>query len=397
MADICKELRKQLHELDVLRKTCGSLLLREGIESDTAKKAVREFDTLAEELRSEVAFYKQPYSKRLDGIERKINNDENLTKWECRVLYNVDWYPGIINFENEGENRQEDMEKKRSDEEKKQDLALVFDTTPNHISLTEEEALSGNIRYHYGVLTFRWESIDTELTMPEEVGRGLDLRSITSIKTNLTMPKKVGGDLDLCNLKSIDADLTMPEEVGGNLDFLYLTSIDTDLTMPRKIGGYLNLGNLKSINTKLTMPKKVGGDLYLNGLTSIKTNLTMPEEVGGNLHLGALTSINTKLTMPKKVRANLDLGGLISIDTDLTMPEVVTGDLSLKKLASAKELILPEEIRRSLYLNGLTTTQGVVKWPSKVGLVVYINEALPQEEREELEKRYPGKIRRVTI
>ena len=54
MADICKELRKQLQELDGLRESCVSVLVREGVESDTAKKAVIEFDTLAEELRDDV-------------------------------------------------------------------------------------------------------------------------------------------------------------------------------------------------------------------------------------------------------------------------------------------------------------------------------------------------------
>ncbi len=305
--NICEELREQLNKLDILRKSCGSLLLREGIESDAAKKTIGKFDTLAEELHDAVVLYRQPFNERLNGIEWKIKNKKDLTKWECRVLYEIDWYSEF--YEHEEDLRREDIEVRRSDKEKKQDLALAFDTTPNRISVTEEEAISGDIRYHYGLL---------------------DLSKLTSIDTELTMPKEVGGDLFLGDLKSIDTKCIMPEKVGGGL--------------------YLD--NLRSIDTKCTMPKEVGGILSLRGLTSIKTKFTLPEVVGGPLNF-----------------LNLE-----SIDTDLTMPEVVGGDL---------------------YLNNLTSTQGITNWPVKIIGTVHVNQALPDNEKAALEKRYPGKIRQV--
>ncbi len=305
MADICTELRKQLHELDVLRKSCGSVLLREGMESDAAKKTIGKFDTLAEELRDVVVLYKQPFDERLDNIERKMEDKKNLTKWECWVLYGIDKYLKDNNIF-ERERRKNIVKRWRSDEEKKQDLAYALDIIPDHISVIKEEALLGTIRYHYD---------------------DLNLGKLTSINTKFTMPEVVGGDLNLGDLTSIDTDLTMPEVVGRNLNLGGLTSIKTNLTMPKEVGGHLNLGGLTSIDTELTMPKKIGGYLKLLSLTSIDTELTLPEEVGG-----------------------LDLGNL-------------------------------------------TTTHGIINWPIKIRNLIFANPALPDNEREELEKWYPGKVR----
>ncbi len=248
MADICTELRKQLHELDVLRKSCGSLHLKEGMESDAAKETIGKFDTLAEELRDAAVFYKQPYNECLKGIEWKIKNKKNLTKWECRVLYRVDSkHPGGINAIDM--ERQLFLEKRRSDKEKKQDLALVFDTTSNRISLTEEEALSGNIRYHYG---------------------DLDLEGIT----------------DAQELK----DLTLPEEVSGNMDLYHLISAE-GFTLPRKIGGTLDLSNLTSAE-KLTLPEEINLFLYIQNLTTVQGIIKWPSNVGG--------AVYTNIALPPK-------------------------------------------------------------------------------------------------
>ncbi len=264
MADICKELRKQLHELDVLRESCVSVLVREGIESDTAKETIKKFDALAEELRDNAVFYKQPFSTHLDRIEWKINNDENLTKWEYWVLYGIDQHLKANNYK-EKRRRRDMVTKWRSDEEKKRDLAFLFDTTPDRISLTAKEACSGTIRYHYddlnlGIVT----AIYYESTMPEEVGGDLYFGNLRLIRYKTTMPKKIGGELDLCGLTSINNELTMPEEVGGGLWLNGLTSIKTDLTMPKEVGGDLHLNNLTSTQGITNWPVKIIGTVKIN-------------------------------------------------------------------------------------------------------------------------------------
>ena len=275
MANICEELWEQLHKLDTLRESCVSTLIREGIESDTMKETIRKFDTLAEELRDAAVFYRKPYSECLDGIERKIENKENLTKWECRVLYRVDSeHPGSFNtLEAE---RQFFLEKRRSDEEKKQDLALAFGTTSDRISLTEEEALSGNIRYHYGDLYDDEIASTNGLILPEEIRGSLHFISLTSAN-NFIFPKKISVHLLLPNLTSTK-EVTLPEEVGGTLDLAKLTSSEK-LTLPKKVGGNLDLGSLASANN-LALPEEIGGNLNLCGLTTIRGITNWPSNAG---------------------------------------------------------------------------------------------------------------------
>ncbi len=331
MVDICKELREQLNKLDILRESCVSVLVREGAESETTKKTIREFDTLAEELHDVVVLYRQPFDERLDDIERKMEDKKNLTKWEYWVLYGIDQHLKGNN-EEERKRRKDMVEKWRSDEEKKRDLAFVLGTTLDRISLTKKEAFSGDIRYHYGNLVFH----------------NLNFNNLTSAK-RITLPENIGGGLDLRNFTSIKKELIMPEEVGDDL----------------------NLSNLAFIKKKLTMPKKVGGNLILGRLTFIKKELIMPEEVGDDLNLSNLAFIKKKLTMPKKVGGNLILGRLTSIKNKLTMPEEVGGDLNL---------------------SNLTSTQGITKWPGNIGGTVRVNFRLSDSEKAALEKRYPSQV-----
>ena len=118
MTDICEELRKELKVLDGLRESCVSVLVREGMESDTTKETIGEFDTLTEELHDVVALYRQPFDERLDDILRKMAQKENLTKWEYWVLYGIDRY--LKRNNRKEEERREDLVKRwRSDAEKK--------------------------------------------------------------------------------------------------------------------------------------------------------------------------------------------------------------------------------------------------------------------------------------
>ena len=86
----------------------------------------------------------------------------------------------------------------------------------------------------------------------------------------------------------------------------------------------------------------------------------------------------------------LDLNRLTSAE-GLTLPEEID-TLELDGLTSAEGLTLPEEIDTHLGLIKLTTIRGITRWPSKIGWDVTINPLLPQEEKEELEKRYPGQV-----
>ena len=207
------------------------------------------------------------YNKKVKDMEMltyiytKHQNKGELTKVDLRFLYEID--DEITGF---GYGRDPRIEELLEGRNVRKDLALVFDCKEENISLTEEEALSGNIIYHYG---------------------GLSLRDLTSAE-GLKLPNKIGGNLDLSGLTSAEG-LKLPNGIGEYLDLRGLISAE-GLKLPDKVGGYLELSGLTSAEG-LKLPDKIGGYLDLNGLTSAK-DLELPTEMGGRIYLTSLKSID---------------------------------------------------------------------------------------------------------
>ena len=271
--------------------------------------------------------------KKLAEIYLKHCQGKELTKEDLRFIYEID--EKIEGFGYKKDPRIEEIIKKRNI---RKDLAKVFDCREDQISLTKEEALKGDIKFHYGDLDLSSLTSAEGLELPEEIGGSLDLSGLTSAK-GLKLPKKIGGYLNLYSLTSAEG-LEFPEEIGGSLYLNSLTSAK-GLKLPKKIGGYLNLNSLTSAEG-LELPEEIGGSLYLRSLTSAE-GLKLPEKIGGDLFLDGLTSAK-----------------------GLKLPEKIGGSLYLRGLTSAEGLELPEEIGRNVYLDSLTSA-----------------------ERNELRKKYP--------
>ncbi|MEM0476228.1 MAG: hypothetical protein QW367_01130, partial [Candidatus Aenigmatarchaeota archaeon] len=360
------------------------------------------------------------HMKKLAKIYVKYINGLPLTREELRFIYEID--EPIQGF---GQRKDPRIKKILSERNKREDLAMIFDCLPDQISLTEEEALGGNIVYHYGDLylgslksaeglelpeevggdlyfgslesaeglklpkkiggnLYLWSLKSAEeLKLPEEVGGDLYLGSLKSAK-GLELPKKIGGSLDLRSLKSAEG-LKLPEEVGGSLDLRSLESAE-GLELPKKIGGSLDLRSLESAEG-LELPEEVGGDLYLGSLKSAE-GLKLPEEVGGSLDLRSLESAEG-LELPKKIGGSLDLRSLESAE-GLELPEEVGGDLYLGSLKSAEGLKLPEKIGGSLYLWSLKSAEGL-KLPEKIGGDLYLR-SLKSAEGLKLPKKVGGNL-----
>jgi len=271
--------------------------------------------------------------KKLARIHFKYLQEQPLTLEELRFLYEID---GPIKGTGYGKDpRIEEILARRNI---KEDLSYVLGILPEKISLTQEEALKGDIIFHYG---------------------DLDLGSLASAK-----------------------GLELPESIGGYLNLERLTSAK-GLELPESIGGYLNLERLTSAKG-LKLPESIRGDLSLEGLTSAE-GLELPESIGGSLYLGGLTSPKG-LELPKSIRGNLDLESLTSAE-GLELPESVGGYLNLERLTSAEGLKLPKSIGGNLSLEGLTSAEGL-ELPESVGGSVYF-EKLPSTEIEKLKKQYP--------
>ena len=247
----------------------------------------------------------EKYKKKSEDMKRmtELEEKEELTKDDLRFLYQID--AKIEGFGHGDDPRIEELLEGR---DKRADLSLVIGCSPEEVSLTQEEALSGGIKYHYGDLNLSNLTSAVGLTLPESIGGDLSLNGLSS-SVGLTLPESIGGNLNLSGLKSAEG-LTLPESIGGNLSLNSLKSAE-GLNLPESIEGGLYLRSLTSAEG-LTLPERIGGGLYLNSLKSAE-GLTLPTNIGGDLSLNNLTSAEG-LTLPESIGGSLDLGGLTSAE-----------------------------------------------------------------------------------
>ena len=296
---------------------------------------------------------KDKYKKKVKDMEMltyiytKHQNKGELTKTDLRFLYEID--NEITGFGYKKDPRIVELLKGRN---ARKDLALVFDCKEENISLTGEEALRGNIIYHYGNLGLGVLASAEGLNLPTEIKGTLDLSGLTSAE-DLKLPNEIGGDLYLGGLTSAEG-LKLPNEIGGNLLLSDLASVE-GLNLPNEIGGALYLDGLTSAEG-LKLPNEIGGDLYLDGLTSAE-DLELPAKIGGNLWLRGLTSAEG-LKLSTEIRGNLSLSGLTSAE-GLELPAKIGGWLDLSSLRSVKNLKLPTEIGERIYLTSLESLEGL--------------------------------------
>ena len=311
----------------------------------------------------------------LTYIYTKHENKGELTKTDLRFLYEID--DKITGFGYARDPRIEELLQERN---VRKDLTLVLDCKEKNISLTEEEALNGNIIYHYGNLNLRSLTNAEGLKLPDEIRGDLNLRSLTSAE-GLKLPDEIGfslyldgltsaeglelpdiirGALHLTNLTNAEG-LELPNEIGVNLDLRSLTSAK-GLKLPDKIGVNLDLRSLTSAEG-LELPDKIGYNLYLSSLANAE-GLKFPDEIGGNLYLTNLTNAEG-LKLPDKIGYDLYLSSLTNAE-GLELPNEIGGDLNLRSLTSAEGLKLPDKIEGDLNLSSLTSAKGL-KLPDEIG------------------------------
>ena len=295
----------------------------------------------------------------LTYIYTKHENKGELTKTDLRFLYEID--DKITGFGYARDPRIEELLQERN---VRKDLTLVLDCKEKNISLTEEEALNGNIIYHYGNLNLRSLTSAKGLELPDEIEGDLNLSSLTSAE-GLKLPDEIRDDLYLSGLTSAEG-LKLPDKVGGVLYLNSLTNVE-GLKLPNEIGGSLWLEGLTSAKG-LKLPDEIRDGLYLSGLTSAK-GLELPDEIEGDLNLSSLISAEG-LKLPDKVGGVLDLNSLTNAE-GLKLPNEIGGSLWLEGLISAKGLKLPDEIRDGLYLSGLISAEGL-KLPTEIGGNIYL-------------------------
>ena len=315
--------------------------------------------------------------KLLTLIDKKVNDNIDLTLEELKFLYEIDGQ--IIGFGYGKDPRIEEIKRKRNE---RRDYSLIFNVKEEEVALSQKEwlnnpkkfkALPGNI--DLGSLTSAEglifpkqvggnleldNLVTTEgLVLPESIGGSIDLRSLTSAD-GLVLPKQLGGGIDLRSLTSAEG-LVLPESIGGRIDLRSLTSAD-GLVLPQHIGGNIFLRHLTSADG-LVLPQHVDGDIYLSSLVSAD-GLVLPESIGGSIDLSSLTSADG-LILSQHVGGDIDLRSLASAD-GLVLPESIGGRIDLSSLVSADGLILPQHVGNSIDLSSLTSADGLIL-PQHVG------------------------------
>ena len=294
--------------------------------------------------------------KLLTLIDKKVNDNIDLTLEELKFLYEIDGQ--IIGFGYGKDPRIEEIKRKRNE---RRDYSLIFNVKEEEVALSQKEwlnnpkkfkALPGNI--DLGSLT----SADG-LVLPQHVGGNIFLRHLTSAD-GLVLPQHVGGNIYLSSLASADG-LVLPESIGGGIDLRSLTSAD-GLVLPESIGGGMDLRHLTSADG-LVLPQHVGGNIFLRHLTSAD-GLVLPQHVGGDIYLSSLVSADG-LVLPESIGGSIDLSSLTSAD-GLILSQHVGGDIDLRSLTSADGLVLPESIGGRIDLSSLTSADGLIL-PQHVG------------------------------
>ena len=320
--------------------------------------------------------------KLLTLIDKKVNDNIDLTLEELKFLYEIDGQ--IIGFGYGKDPRIEEIKRKRNE---RRDYSLIFNVKEEEVALSQKEwlnnpkkfkALPGNIdlgsltsaeglifpKQVGGSIDLRSLTSADGLVLPKQLGGGIDLRSLTSAE-GLVLPQHVGGDIYLSSLVSADG-LVLPESIGGRIDLRSLTSAD-GLVLPQHIGGNIFLRHLTSADG-LVLPQHVDGDIYLSSLVSAD-GLVLPESIGGSIDLSSLTSADG-LILSQHVGGDIDLRSLASAD-GLVLPESIGGRIDLSSLTSADGLILPQHVGNSIDLSSLTSADGLIL-PQHIGGNIFL-------------------------
>ena len=178
--------------------------------------------------------------KLLTLIDKKVNNNIELTLDELKFLYEIDGQ--ITGFGYWEDPRIEEIKRKRNE---RRDYGLIFNVKEEEVALSQKEWLNNPEKF-------------------KALTRSIYLNSLTS------------------------ADgLVLPQYVGGRIYLDYLTNAD-GLVLPQYIGDNLFLRSLESAKG-LIFPQHVGGLIYLGSLTSAE-GLVLPQHVGGSIDLSSLAS-----------------------------------------------------------------------------------------------------------
>ena len=288
--------------------------------------------------------------KLLTLIDKKVNNNIELTLEELKFLYEID--DKISGFGCGNDPRIKEIKSKRNC---KKDYAYLFNIKEEDIALSQEEWESNpeKFKFLFGDLHLSRITNADGLTLPRYIYGDLILDNLIS-SDGLVFPQQVNGNLNLNNLTSTEG-LVLPQYVGRNIGLNSLTNAD-ELVLPQYVGCDIDLDSLTNAD-ELVLPKSIGGSIYLNSLTNAD-ELIIPENIGGGIYLSSLANAEG-LVLPESIGSDIYLNSLTNVD-ELILPKSVGNKVFLGYLTNAKRLVLPESIGYGIILGHLTNADGLV-------------------------------------
>ena len=288
--------------------------------------------------------------KLLTLIDKKVNNNIDLTVEELKFLYEID--DKISGFGCGNDPRIKEIKSKRNC---KKDYAYLFNIKEGDIALSQEEWESNpeKFKFLFGDLHLSRITNADGLTLPRYIYGDLILDNLIS-SDGLVFPQQVNGNLNLNNLTSTEG-LVLPQYVGRNIGLNSLTNAD-ELVLPQYVGCDIDLNSLTNAD-ELVLPKSIGGSIYLNSLTNAD-ELIFPENIGGGIYLSSLANAEG-LVLPESIGSDIYLNSLTNVD-ELILPKSVGNKVFLGYLTNAKRLVLPESIGYGIILGHLTNADGLV-------------------------------------
>ena len=266
--------------------------------------------------------------KLLTLIDKKVNNNIELTLDELKFLYEIDGQ--ITGFGYWEDPRIEEIKRKRNE---RRDYGLIFNVKEEEVALSQEECLNNPEKFKF----FRGNICLDSLTRAE----------------GLVLPESIGGSIYLNSLTRAEG-LVLPESIGGSIFLNSLTRAE-GLVLPKSVGNSICLDSLTRAEG-LVLPKSIGDSICLNSLTRAE-GLVLPESIGGSIYLNSLTSAEG-LVLPKSVGDNICFDSLTSAE-GLVLPESIGGSIYLNSLTSAEGLVFPESIGYGIFLVSLTRADGL--------------------------------------
>ena len=288
--------------------------------------------------------------KLLTLIDKKVNNNIELTLEKLKFLYEID--DKISGFGCGNDPRIKEIKSKRNC---KKDYAYLFNIKEEDIALSQEEWESNpeKFKFLFGDLHLSRITNADGLTLPRYIYGDLILDNLIS-SDGLVFPQQVNGNLNLNNLTSTEG-LVLPQYVGRNIGLNSLTNAD-ELVLPQYVGCDIDLDSLTNAD-ELVLPKSIGGSIYLNSLTNAD-ELIFPENIGGGIYLSSLANAEG-LVLPESIGSDIYLNSLTNVD-ELILPKSVGNKVFLGYLTNAKRLVLPESIGYGIILGHLTNADGLV-------------------------------------